>query len=353
MQSPTLSSSQYPTERSSHGTTQSDIAARLTIEYLIPAQDSERIEQEAAQEVVHGLTQAQKSLPPRYFYDDYGSHLFEQICQLPEYYLTRTETALFQHYASAIAQKTGACDLIELGSGSSTKTRLLLDAYQTQHGSLSYVPVDVSAGILKDSACELLNEYEMLHVHGLVSTYEKALQALPSASLPQRMIAFIGSTLGNLAPTECDRFLAQIAAALQPGEFFLLGIDLQKPVEILEAAYNDAQGVTAAFNLNMLQHLNSKFDGDFKLSQFEHHAFYNSQHHQIEMHLRSRQAQTVQLRSLNLAINFEAGETILSEISRKFDLTQMKSLLTQQGLAPIQSWMDEQQWYGLILCKRH
>lgn len=165
------------------------------------------------------------------------------------------------------------------------------------------------------------------------------------------MMCFIGSTLGNLNLQECDVFLSQISTSLEVGEYFLLGIDLQKPKEILEPAYNDSQGVTAAFNLNMLEHLNRRFEGNFDLTQFAHRAFYNETEQQIEMHLKSERSQTVQLKSLNLTINFAPGETILTEISRKFNLETIQTQLTAKGLVPIQTWTDTNQWFGLLLCQ--
>jgi len=324
---------------------------RLQVEYLLtPGELSTELND--GSDAIEGLTQTIKSLPPRYFYDDFGSQLFEKICDLPEYYLTRTETLILQKYASEIARLTGACEIVELGSGSSTKTRILLDAYEQLNYPLYYSPIDVSAGILESSARELLADYPSLLVHGLVGTYEQALANLKPSPLPHRMICFIGSTLGNLNPQECDRFFAQITDALKIGEYFLLGIDLQKPKEILEAAYNDSQGVTAAFNLNMLAHLNSRFQGNFDLNQFEHLSFFNQEKSQIEMHLRSLTDQTVQLHRLNLTIKLAAGETIFTEISRKFNLPEMQQYLFKKGLAPLQVWTDPKQWYSLILCQR-
>lgn len=323
---------------------------RLQVKRLVGATHS--VTSTAGTDIVKGLTQTPKSLPSRYFYDDRGSELFEEICHLPEYYLTRTETAILQQCAQEVAHITGACELVELGSGSSTKTRILLDAYAHQGDSLSYVPIDVSAGILETSARQLLEEYPSLQIQGLVSTYELALEHLaPAPSDRSRMICFIGSTLGNLSPQECDRFFLQIAATLQKGEYFLLGVDLQKPKHLLEAAYNDSQGVTAAFNLNLLDHLNRRFEGNFDTMQFEHQAFYNESLHQIEMHLRSLRLQTVQLRALDLTVEFEANETILTEISRKFDLSVMQQELSNQGLVPIEVWTNPDKWFGLFLCQ--
>src|SRR6478672_5205234 len=271
---------------------------RLHLERLVSAAALTPAEINAGSDAVRGLTQTPKSLPPKYFYDDRGSKLFELICQLPEYYLTRTETAILQGCAGAIANLTGPCEIVELGS-----------------------------------------------------TYELALAKIAPSPLPTRMICFLGSTLGNLNAQECDLFFSQIVGALQPGEYFLLGIDLDKSKDILEPAYDDSQGVTAAFNLNMLRHLNRKYEGNFDLAQFDHWAFYNQEECQIEMHLKSKKAQTVELRSLNLTVEFAAGETIRSEISRKFNLNTVKKELSQRGLMPVQVWTDPNQWFGLMLCQ--
>lgn len=324
---------------------------RLQLERLISSTRPSATELDPGRDVVSGLSQTPKSLPAQYFYDDRGSQLFEQICELPEYYLTRTETQILQQCAEAIAQITGPCELVELGSGSSVKTRILLDAYAGLEYPLRYLPIDVSAGILESSARDLLANYPSLQVHGLIGTYELAMERLMPSRLQARMLCFLGSTLGNLSPQECEVFFSQITAALQPGEYFLLGVDLQKPKQVLEAAYNDRQGVTAAFNLNMLHHLNWRFEGNFDPTQFEHQAFYNDSQHQIEMHLRSLRSQTVQLRALNSTVNFAADETILSEISRKFHLTTLKQELQSQGLIPLQVWTDPNQWFGLLLCQ--
>ncbi|HEY9741541.1 MAG TPA: L-histidine N(alpha)-methyltransferase [Coleofasciculaceae cyanobacterium] len=324
---------------------------RLQIERLVNLSAPSDAETIAGTDVIQGLTQTPKTLPPKYFYNDRGSQLFEQICELPEYYPTRTEAVILRQYAGEIAQLTGSCELVELGSGSSTKTRLLLDAYEALGYPLRYLPIDVSAGILESSAQQLLADYPSLKVHGLISTYESALQQLKPSQLPSRMIFFLGSTLGNLNPQECDIFFSQIKAALNIGEYFLLGIDLQKSKQLLEAAYNDSQGVTAEFNINVLEHLNQRFEGNFDTQSFEHWAFYNDQLHQIEMHLRSLKAQTVRLEALDLTVKFDTDETIMTEISRKFDLGVMQQELQAKGLKPLQVWTDPKQWFGLILCQ--
>lgn len=303
-------------------------------------------------DVVAGLSQTPKTLPCRYFYDDRGSALFEQITDLPEYYPTRTEQAILEQCALEIAHLTGSCDLVELGSGSSRKTRLLLEAYGQLHTHLHYCPIDVSAGILRSTAIDLLRQYPKLKLCGLAGTYEQALAQLPPAELENRMLIFLGSTIGNLTPDECDRFLRQIQQALKPGEFFLLGVDLQKDSGIIEAAYNDAAGVTAEFNLNLLRHLNHRFQGNFDLDRFAHSAFYHPIKHQIEMHLRCLAAQTVMLRDLEFEVTIAADETIRTEISRKFHLPTLIATLESHAFKSLQIWTDPQAWFGLLLCQR-
>jgi L-histidine Nalpha-methyltransferase len=303
------------------------------------------------EDVIQGLTKNPKTLPAKYFYDSRGSQLFEQICELPEYYPTRTEASILRQYADEIAQITGACELVELGSGSSTKTRLLLDAYLARKYSCKYVPIDVSASILKESAIQLQAEYPGLHIQGLIGTYEEAIAQLMPASLPARMIFFLGSSLGNFTPQEYDIFLNQITDVLAPGDYFLLGIDLQKPQQILEAAYNDSQGVTAAFNLNMLEHLNWRFQGNFDPNLFTHQAIYNLQESQIEMYLHCQTSHAVNLETLGLKLTWKTGQSILTEISRKFDLETVQKELDSKGLKTLKSFTDPQKWFGLILCQ--
>ncbi|MGK7958651.1 MAG: L-histidine N(alpha)-methyltransferase, partial [Crocosphaera sp.] len=225
---------------------------QLRIEYLQPLETKKESKDSWGQDIKEGLTQCPKKIPSKYFYDDPGSQLFEQICELPEYYPTRTEASILREYAEEIAEITGTCELVELGSGSSTKTRLLLDAYHQQNELFKYMPIDVSAGILRESAIQLKQDYNSLQIQGLVGTYDQALTQLQPTSWPARMIFFLGSSIGNFSETDYDNFLGKISEVSGNGDYFLLGIDLQKPKSILEAAYNDSQGVTAAFNLNML-----------------------------------------------------------------------------------------------------
>lgn len=323
---------------------------RLILENRMAVTDTST--RKMGQDVIEGLTQQPKTLPPKYFYDARGSELFEAITALPEYYLTRTERRILADSAGAIAAIVGPCDLVELGSGSASKTRLIFQAYQQHDLPLRYVPVDVSGSMLEASAHDLLRDYDNLTIHGLVSTYDQALHDLPATDLPRRLIAFIGSTLGNLAPEPEYRFFRQVSQALATGDYFLLGVDLHKDTPTLEAAYDDAQGVTAAFNLNMLRHLNRRFDGNFDLSQFCHVAHYNQGDRQIEMYIESLADQTVTLKALDLTVDFAKGERLLSEISRKFDPQQLTPELAEFALQVTHLFTDEHNQFALLLCQK-
>lgn len=303
-------------------------------------------------DIMQGLTSQPRALQPKYFYDAVGSQLFEQICELPEYYPTRTEAQILQTCAHEIFRHTGPCEVIELGSGSSTKTRTLLDALVDLAYPMFYVPVDVSPTILKSSAAELIDHYPQLKVRAIVTDYDHLWKLLPERMLSKRIVIFLGSTIGNFLAEECEDFLEQVSVALEPGDYFLVGMDLQKPIHLLEAAYNDSQGITAAFNLNVLRRLNQDFAGNFDLAQFEHWAFYNQELQQIEMHLRSLTNQAVTLEKLSLKLNFEQGETIHTETSRKFNQAHMTALLNSKSLAPVQNWQDSQGWFSVTLCQK-
>ena len=226
-----------------------------------------------------------------------------------------------------------------------------MDSYLNNQYPIYYTPIDVSSSILEESAKQLLLDYPTLKIRGKVGTYTQALQSYFSPLLPNRMVIFLGSSLGNFNQQQCDRFFSQVTEFLNSDDYFLLGIDLQKPITILEAAYNDSQGVTAAFNLNMLTHLNYLFQGNFDLKLFSHQAIYNTDEHQIEMHLICQKSHSVYLEKLDLTIDFTAGETIRTEISRKFNMQQMEQQLLKIGLHPVNSWTDPQSWFGLLLCK--
>ncbi|MCS6959658.1 MAG: L-histidine N(alpha)-methyltransferase [Pseudanabaenaceae cyanobacterium SKYGB_i_bin29] len=320
-------------------------SSRLTLQKLV----SPRFSPQEAAELTHSLTQIPKQIPPKYFYDDRGSQLFEAICLLPEYYLTRTETELLAKVAPQLPSYTGACELVELGSGSSRKTHIILQAYQQRGLPLRYTPIDISSSILEISAYNLLQSYPGLEVHGIVATYEEALAHLPPTQLPCRLLYFLGSSLGNLDRQQCATFFQQVYQGLQGGDYFLLGVDLHKDKAILEAAYNDAQGVTAAFNLNILAHLNRRFGANFNLSNFRHVAIYNDAEHQIEMYLESLVNQDVYLQGLDLRLSLQAGERIRTEISRKFNLPELTNELRTKGFRGLQTWQDDRGWFGLWL----
>lgn len=306
-------------------------------------------------DIVRGLSDAPKWLPCRYFYDARGSQLFDAICDLPEYYPTRTEEGILAAHAADVVRHTGPVDIVELGSGSARKTRLLLNAYfaaefaQPGAAPLHYVPIDISEDALRASARALLDNYRRLRISGVSGTYEQGLGALPAPLARRRMAVFLGSSLGNYDRAARAALFAQIAEALAPGDFLLLGTDRHKDKAVLEPAYNDAQGVTAAFNLNMLRHLNRRWGGNFVLDQFAHRAFYDEAQRRIEMHLVSRRAQTVALKALDLAVDFQSGESLRTEISCKFELAALLNECRPHGFAPIASWSDPRRWFTVSL----
>ncbi len=305
------------------------------------------------QDVIAGLTASpQKFLPSYYFYDAVGSQLFEQITALPEYYPTRTELTILQQHAAEIAERTGVCEIVELGSGSDRKIRTLLSAYGSLQPQLIYRPIDVSGSMLKTSAIALLNDYPQLSVHGLVGTYEVGLNHLPPPLAPHRLLCFLGSTLGNLTPQACQDLFAQMYRVLNDGDYLLLGVDLVKDTRILLPAYNDAQGITAAFNRNILSHLNWRFQGNFDPLAFNHRAIYNTVAQQIEMYLDSQTQQEVTLAALEFTCTIAAVEAIRTEISRKFWLDDLKTDLSRTGFTWVAGFTDTQQWFALCLCRR-
>jgi dimethylhistidine N-methyltransferase len=306
-------------------------------------------EAEDGADVVAGLTSTPKSLPCKYFYDAAGSALFERICETPEYYPTRTERSILTRHAGDIAALTGPCEIVELGSGSASKTRLLLDAYAEATDEVHFVPIDVSESILRVSSRDLVTRYAALSIRGFSGTYEQALAALHPAPAPARMFVFLGSTIGNFSDSERIAFVARIRDAMARGDYFLLGIDRRKDPAIIEAAYNDSQGLTARFNLNMLTHLNRRFHGDIAVDNFAHRAVYEPRRHQIEMWLESRVAQIARLADLNLSVDLARGESIRTEISKKFDPKELAREFAALGLCQVALWSDDRQWFSLVL----
>jgi len=299
------------------------------------------------EDVAIGLRCSQKTIPPKYFYDAHGSLLFEQICQQPEYYLTRTEARILRNHATDVVDIVGNCVLVELGSGSAAKTRFLFDEYQRREQTLHYVPIDISASMLEESARNLTTVYPRLQIDALATDYWHGLAALPNSQT--RLVLFLGSNLGNFTLAEQEQLFAQLARTLQRGDYFLVGLDLRKPMTVLEPAYNDAAGVTAAFNLNLLHRMNRELAARFDSSTFTHLAFYNTSHHQIEMHLQSTIEQEVIIAALDLQIALRSGETIHTEISRKFEPAEVRAQLADYGFTPRAQWADDRDWFLVSL----
>ncbi|MFI6647941.1 L-histidine N(alpha)-methyltransferase [Streptomyces sp. NPDC050529] len=295
-------------------------------------------------DVLHGLTRHPKTLPPKWFYDARGSELFEEITRLPEYYPTRAEREILIDRAAEIAAASGARTLIELGSGSSEKTRHLLDALPELR---SYVPVDVSESALRGAAKALLEERPELSVHALIADFTAEL-SLPATPGP-RLVAFLGGTIGNLLPDERAAFLSSVRSLLSPGDTLLLGTDLVKDEEVLVAAYDDAAGVTAAFNRNVLSVVDRELGADFAPDDFEHVARWNPQHEWIEMRLRARRELTVKIPELDLLVSFEAGEEVRTEVSAKFRRDGVGKELAASGLRLSQWWTDSAGRFALSL----
>ncbi|GAU69062.1 hypothetical protein SSP35_10_00940 [Streptomyces sp. NBRC 110611] len=295
-------------------------------------------------DVVQGLSRTPKQLPPKWFYDARGSDLFEEITQLPGYYPTRAEREILLTHAGRIAAATGARTLIELGSGSSDKTRHLIGALTGLH---SYVPVDVSESALAAAGEALLAEHPGLTVHALVADFEQGIE-LPGTPGP-RLLAFLGGTIGNLLPDERAAFLRTVRALLSPGDALLLGTDLVKDEATLVAAYDDPRGVTAAFNKNVLEVINRELDGDFDPADFDHVALWNAENEWIEMRLRARRDLTVKIPGADLAVAFEAGEDLRTEVSAKFRRARVEKELAHAGLELTHWWTDTADRYALSL----
>jgi dimethylhistidine N-methyltransferase len=302
---------------------------------LRPATATEGIDAFAA-DVVAGLTAKPKRLPPKYFYDSAGSALFEQITGLPEYYPTRCELAILHENAPAIASFfPSGCALIEFGSGSSRKARILLGAAATVE---AYVPIDISGDFLQQDASQLRRDFPHLAVHPIIADFTTASELPPAVADRPRVGFFPGSTIGNFEPHEAAAFLRRVGRLLGTGAVLVIGVDLVKAPDILYRAYNDAAGVTAKFNLNLLSRINRELGADFNLSAFEHHAFYNAERSRIEMHLASTRRQKVRI--CGTTIEFRAGETIHTENSYKYSVDSFQALAHGSGWSPLAVWTD-------------
>lgn len=320
----------------------------MSVENRLPADFRES---SLRSDVLAGLTAAPKWLPPKWFYDAQGSALFEKITELPEYYPTRTERSILRRAAGEIADSSRAATLVELGSGSSEKTRLLLDALRDAGTLRRYVPVDVSESALVAAGEAVAAEYPGLHVHGVVSDFDSYLGAAAgdSGDSGPRLVAFLGSTIGNMVPSERAVFLSRVRSRLRPGDSFLLGTDLVKDPAVLVAAYDDSAGVTAAFNKNVLSVLNTSLGADFDLDAFGHIAAWDAEAEWIEMRLRSASAQRVRIAGVGLTVRFAAGEDMRTEVSAKFRRSGVAAELAAAGFAVRAWWSDGEGQFGLSL----
>lgn len=307
-------------------------------------------ERSLAEDVLDGLTRPFKEIPPKHFYDARGAELFDRICELPEYYPTRTERSILQESAERLASVTMAAELVELGSGTASKTRVLLDALHRAGTLELYIPVDVTESMVRDCAEELTSEYPGLRVHGVIGDFERHLDRVPDPDGP-RLVVFLGGTIGNFPPGSRRRFLREIGGLLQPDDHLLMGTDLVKDPDVLTQAYDDSQGVTAEFNRNLLTVLNRELRADFDPEDFDHVAVFDREHEWIEMRLRARRAHTTTVRDLDLSVRFREGEEMRTEISAKFTRERIEGDLSAAGLELV-SWLtDPEELFALTLSR--
>jgi L-histidine N-alpha-methyltransferase len=319
---------------------------RLTIH----RKDSNRISNSFADDVRLGLSSSPKFLLPKYFYDELGSILFDAITLLPEYYPTRKEGEILNEHAIEIANSfEGEIVLIELGSGSSAKTRHLIDAIFSRQKDLTYIPIEISQTAIESSSETLLKNYPNLTIEAYVGDYVDVLKEITLDSSKSALVLFLGNSIGNVSIEESIELLQTIRRILSVGDALLLGTDLVKPLNILEPAYDDSLGITAAFNLNILNHINRELNADFDVRAFKHIALYNSDPGRIEMHLESRKEQTVFIQSLNQKVAFTAGERIHTENSYKYDSERLLNLALKTGFELKHSWYDSQSYFSNTL----
>jgi L-histidine N-alpha-methyltransferase len=313
---------------------------------------SEADERCLANDVLDGLTRPFKELPPKHFYDARGSELFEQICELPEYYPTRTERWILKRHAAQIVHETCAGELVELGSGSATKARILLDAMASAGTLRRYVPLDVSEHAVREAAHELIEEYEDLKIHGVIGDFERHLDRVPETDGPPRLVALLGGTIGNFPPGTRRKLLRAISGLLRDQDRLLLGTDLVKDPALIEAAYDDSAGVTAEFNRNVLCVINRELDADFWPDAFEHVAFFDRQHEWIDIRLRARRPCSVLIGELGLRVEFAAGEELRTEISAKFTRERIESDFAASGLVFDGWYTDPDQLFAVSIGRR-
>jgi L-histidine N-alpha-methyltransferase len=321
---------------------------RVVVESFLDGGDHRTL----ADDVLDGLTRPFKELPPKHFYDAHGAELFDRICELPEYYPTRCERAILEERSAEIVARTGAAELVELGSGTAAKTRLLLAAMH-EAGTLDrYVPIDVTESMVRASARRLVEEFDGLRVHGIVGDFERHLGHVPDpVDGRPRIVAFLGGTIGNFTPGSRRRFLRSLSRLLGPDDFLLLGTDLVKDPAVIEAAYDDGAGVTAAFNRNVLTVLNRELDADFVPESFDHVAFFDRDREWIEMRLRAQRPQRVLVRKLGLRLTFAAGEELRTEISAKFTPERIGGDLAAAGMELVETLTDGDGLFALTLAR--
>ena len=324
---------------------------RLTLHLNLIELPRSHEERAFSQAVADGLSKPQKSLPCRYFYDLAGSKLFEQICELPEYYLTRTEQKIFEDNATDIIDALGhELAIVEFGSGNSIKTRLLINAALNRQKHLHYIPVDISSSFLKASSHALLGQIDRLSITAIAAEYADAIPIIPEPKEP-RLFLFIGSNIGNFNRAEAVSFITKIRNRMVSKDRLLISFDLVKATHILEAAYNDASGVTAAFNKNLLARINRELGATFSVPEFDHHALFVQEHSRIEMRLISRCSQHVYINSLQREFSFEQGEYIHTEDSHKYTFESFTEICDAAGLEIQNQWLDKHKWFAVALLK--
>jgi L-histidine N-alpha-methyltransferase len=305
-----------------------------------------------ANDVLDGFTRPFKEVPPKHFYDARGSELFERICELPEYYPTRTERSILESEADAIVDATGAGELVELGSGSAEKARILLGAMERAGTLRRYVPLDVSERTVQEAARRLVDEYDGLRVHGVIGDFQRHLDRVPPADGAPRIVALLGGTIGNFPPGTRRALLREIGVLLGPEDRLLIGTDLVKDPDVIEAAYDDSQGVTAEFNRNVLHVINRELGADFWPDAFDHIAFFDRRHEWVEMRLRARRPCSVLIDELGLRVEFAAGEELRTEISAKFTRARVEADFRAAGLELERWYTDPDDLFALSLAAR-
>ncbi len=305
-----------------------------------------------AEEISSSLKNQPKSINPKYFYDDLGSQLFDQICQLPEYYPYNCESSILRKIRHTLTSYfTNDVRLVELGSGSSSKTRLLIDALFQSQKYVEYFPIDIS-NVLIDSAKELCDDYKNLKITGIIDTYENGLNFIEDYDGKPNLITFLGSSFGNFNEEDGNHFLRRIHDLMKESDYFLIGLDLEKDINVLFNAYNDSKGITEKFNLNILQRINKELDANFDISQFAHQASYNKSKGRVEMYLRSLSDQVVNIPKANLSLKLSKNELIHTENSHKFTISEVYTLFQNIGLDVKHVWFDDKKYFGLILAKK-